>query len=317
MSDRMSNDEIRRQLREAEQAQAEALPRWREALRRTFDGSADAPTAAKAELVGVPSRRRLLTLGGSSVLGAAVLAACTKTGQPKEQLAQTGTTPTTKKADETAGRGSFTDDLTLLRSAQSIEVLAIDVYQKAIDSGLLTTAAIADAAKLFQSQHRDHAGLLDRTTRDLGGQPYTQPNPVLADSIKAKVDALQTENDVVALALSLENVASESYTYASGWLTTEDLRAAITSIGAVEARHVTVLIGAESPGQPTLQVPFAFIKTADAVKLKGDAANAVGSGPVPANQPATTTTTGKTTTTKAGGTGTTTAGGTGTTTASK
>lgn len=309
MSDHMSNDEIRRQLREADGLHREAMPRYDEALKRTFGDDAT-PAAAKAELVGVP-RRRLLTLGGSTILGAAVLAACTKTGQPKEQLAQTGTTPTTGKEGKSENPSSFTTDLTLLRTAQSIEVLAIDVYQKALDSGLLTTTAVADAARLFQSQHRDHAQLLSRTTRDLGGEPYDQANPALLKELEPTIGALDSQAAVVTLAQTLENVAAETYVYAAGVLTTEELRAAIMSIGAVESRHVTVLIGAKT-ADPLTQVPFAFIKTADAVKVPSDATNAVGSGPVPSNQP-TTTTTQATTTTKAGGTGTTVAGGTGTT----
>lgn len=310
MSDHMSNDEIRRQLREADGLHREAMPRYDEALKRTF-GDDTTPAAAKAELVGVP-RRRLLTLGGSTILGAAVLAACTKTGQPKEQLAQTGTTPTTGKDGHSENPSSFTTDLTLLRTAQSIEVLAIDVYQKALDSGLLTTTAVADAARLFQSQHRDHAQLLSRTTRDLGGEPYDQANPALVKELEPTIGALDSQAAVLKLAQTLENVAAETYVYAAGVLTTEELRAAIMSIGAVESRHVTVLIGAQTD-DPLTQVPFAFIKTADAVKVPSDATKAVGSGPVPSNQPTTTTTQATTTTKAGGGTGTTTAGGTGTT----
>ena len=318
MTDAMSNDEIRRQLREAEAAHAEAMPLADEAMKRAF-GDEGVPTEAKAELLGVPSRRRLFRLGGSAVLGAAVLAACTKTGEPKEQLAQTGTTPTTAKADPSKPAGSFTDDLTLLRTAQSIEVLAIDTYQKAIDANGLLTGALLDTIKLFQSQHRDHAGLIERTTRDLGGEPYTQPNPVLAKAIEETASAISSAADVVKLAKQLESVAAETYVYSSGLLTTEQLRAAIMSIGAVEGRHITVLIGYAQPNQPLVQVPFAFIRTADAVKLKGEASNAVGSGPVPSRQPTTTTTAAPTTTSAggSGGTGTTTAGGTGTTTATK
>lgn len=313
MTDPMSNDEIRRQLREADAAHREAMPLADEAMKQAFGDGGAVPAEAKAELLGVPSRRRLFRLGGSAVLGAAVLAACTKTGDPKEQLAQTGTTPTTAKADASKPAGSYTDDLTLLRTAQSIEVLAVDTYQKAIAANGLLTGSLLDTIKLFQSQHQDHAGLIERTTKDLGGEPYTQPNPVLSTAIQESVNGLSSSADVVKLAKQLESIAAETYVYSSGILTTEALRQAIMSIGAVEGRHITVLIGYSEPNQPLVQVPFAFIRTADAVKLKGEASKAVGPGKVPDRQPATTTTVEATTATTTGGTGTTKAGSTGTT----
>ena len=52
-------------------------------------------------------------------------------------------------ATTTAASGAD-GDVTILRTASSIEVLAVAVYQTAIDSGLVKTAAIGDAAKLFQ-----------------------------------------------------------------------------------------------------------------------------------------------------------------------
>ena len=52
-------------------------------------------------------------------------------------------------------------------------------YQTAIDSGLVKTTAIADAAKLFQSQHKEHSALFQSLTKKAGGEPpYTMPNQV-------------------------------------------------------------------------------------------------------------------------------------------
>ena len=52
-------------------------------------------------------------------------------------------------------------DLALARTAASLEKLAVDTYQTGIDSGLVTTMAIADAATLFQSHHQEHLDALN------------------------------------------------------------------------------------------------------------------------------------------------------------
>ena len=62
------------------------------------------------------------------------------------------------------------------------------------------------------------------------------------------------------LAIIVENTAAQTYTQAGGIFTTAELRAAIMSIGATEARHLTVLYGVAA-GNP---VPLPFMPTRDA-----------------------------------------------------
>src|SRR5688500_6436398 len=86
--------ELRRRLVEADQVQREVLPRWRAQLTRLF-GPGDRgrghrmPTAVRAELLGVPGRRQFLRIGGTTIAGAAVLAAC---APDHTDVAETGTT---------------------------------------------------------------------------------------------------------------------------------------------------------------------------------------------------------------------------------
>jgi len=297
-------DEIRRQLRQARRDHDAALPRWRDALRRVFDPAGGVSTPDKRAVLGIPDRRRFLMVGGVAVATSAVVAAC---GTDEEQVPVTGTLP--PKAEPGATTTTTPEqgqesDVTLLRTAQSIEVLAVDVYQKAIDSGLVTTPAIAEAAALFQAQHRDHAALVAQATIDAGGQPYDQPNTYLLETAVAPaLEVLDGEEAVVSLAYELENIATQTYVFASELLTTPTLRQAIMSIGAVEARHVSVLLAVQD--QPP--VPFAFMPRRDHIDEKGFIAQD--------EPPLTPTTRVTTTTTEAEATtGTTTAGGaTGTT----
>ena len=126
--------------------------------------------------MGVPSRRSFLTVGGATVLGSAVLVGCGKSS--KKTLAVSGTSIPEPSSTTTTAPGTKELDLTLLRTAQSIEVLAIQTYQTALDSNLLTTAGLADMIKLFQSQHTDHSGLLASATSRRGGHAVRHGQPV-------------------------------------------------------------------------------------------------------------------------------------------
>jgi hypothetical protein len=260
----LNRDELRRQLAESKKDHAESMPRFREALKQLFDPdrprSAD-DAVAKATLLGVPSRRAFLAIGGVGVASSAILVGC---GQPKapESIAQTGTTPIQPLSTTTTAPGSPANDLVMLRTSSSIEVLAIQTYQKAIESGALTTPAVKSAAELFMSQHEDHQNLLKTITSDAGGQPWTQANFYLSyELVDPTVASTKTQDQWLALATLLENTASQTYSYAGGTMTTPSLRASLMSIGATEARHLTVLYAA----QGLVPVPLSLGSTAKAI----------------------------------------------------
>ena len=88
--------------------------------------------------------------------------------------------------------------------------MAVAVYQTAIHSGLVKTAAIADAAKLFQSQHKEHSQLFQGATTKAGGTPFTSRTR-RCWAIQPTIKALKDETGVVMLAHSLETAAAETY----------------------------------------------------------------------------------------------------------
>ena len=154
------------------------------------------------------------------------------------------------------------DDVTLLRTASSIEVLAVEVYGLALDSGLLTTPAIADAAKLFQSQHREHAALFEAATTEAGGEPYTEANPYLHPQVVDTIlPSVANEADVVNLALELEDTAGGSYQVFASMFTTPELRQTIQSVGAVERRH-SIILTSVTPDTQLFTSPFGNVTLA-------------------------------------------------------
>lgn len=265
-----SRDELRRQARASQEDHVAVMSRWRRALDHIFDPDTDVSRADKAAFLGVPNRRQFLRIGGLTIAGSALLVACG--GDDDDSAGDTTTSAAGASSSTTAGGGTTSTtapagsemDLTLLRTASSIEVLAVNAYQAAIDSGLVTDAAVGAAATLFQSQHMDHGAALQAQTESLGGEAYTDPNPFLQENVVDPALAAVTDQlSVVQLALDLENAAAQTYTLAGGLLSTPTLRQIIMSIGGVEARHLAVLRGVVD-GAGVAQVPVGFMPTEDA-----------------------------------------------------
>jgi hypothetical protein len=267
-----SHDELRREARASQVDHEEALPRLRQLLSKVLERPNDLTPEQREHAVLGMSRRSALRIGGVTILGGALLAACGSDNNDAATTtaagaATTGASATTAGASTTAGAATTigtaaTADVAILRTASSIEELAVAAYQTAIDSGLVTTMAIADAAKLFQSQHKEHSGLFQSLTTKAGGEAYTMPNQVILEAIQPTIDALKDEMGVVALALELENVAAQTYQSNVATFMDPSLNAAIMSVGGVEARHAPALAGVLKQAQ----VPAAFQVVDKAVK---------------------------------------------------
>ena len=245
----LNNDEIRRQLRAVDRMNTAVVPRWREALARLV-GDDQIGANEKASFLGVPApnRRDLFKIGGASMLGVALLAAC---GSDKAEgpTATTGGTiaggtsaiqPTATTSPSTTAADSGNMDLVLARTAASLEKLAVDTYSTA--AGLITTPAVLAAATMFAGHHQMHLDALNGVITGAGGKAITEMNMAVYNAlVKPAVDAAKTETDAVMLALTLEEAAAQTYVFAGGALSTAGLRSTIMTIGGVEARHAAVL----------------------------------------------------------------------------
>ena len=230
----LNNDELRRELKDIDREHKAVTPRWASALRQIVDGDTRLTMDQKAELLGVPSpgRRQLFKLGGATIIGAAVLAAC---GDDDSSGSQTD-------GGTDGGSTDSSMDLPLARTAASLEQLAVDTYTTAAGSGLVTTKAIGDAAGLFMSHHQEHLEALNATIKGAGGAEVTEANAAVFEAlVKPALDALKDEAGVVQLALDLELAAAQTYAFAGGALSMPSLRSTIMTIGGVEARHAAVL----------------------------------------------------------------------------
>jgi len=245
----LSRDELRRATRDIAADHATSLRPFRNALTRIFEDDRVPGEVRSDVALGGLARRRFLRVGATSVAAAAVLAACgddDKGGSSAGGAAET--TSTTKKA-------ASASDLTVLRTASSLELVAVNAYDVAIKSGLVKRPAVADAAKAFMSQHKDHAAVFQSLTKKLGGEPYVNPNPAVTAQLAPRLGALKSEQDILTLALELERSAAATYLAAVGTFTELSLNEAIMSVGGVESRHAAVL--ATVLDQPAVTAAFA------------------------------------------------------------
>jgi hypothetical protein len=232
----LNRDELRRELQAIDADNDAAMPKWYDGLRRIIGGGTGLSTDDKAALLGVPApgRRQFFKVGGATIIGAAVLAACSSDDSDSDSSADDVGSTTTEGANM---------DLALARTAASLEKLAVDTYTTAAGSGLVTTKAIGDAAGLFMQHHQMHLDALNAAIKDAGGQQVTEANQAVYDAVvKPAVDALEDEAGVVQLALDLELAAAQTYAYAGGALSVPALRSTIMTIGGIEARHAAVLV---------------------------------------------------------------------------
>jgi hypothetical protein len=254
-----NHTEIDRQLRAVEREQDEAMPSWRDSLMRLLVARNDTPSEAKAQaLLGGFNRRKFLVVGGGGLAATAVLAACGDDDTPSGQGgASDGTAAAGGATTTTAAAGAGDTDVTVARTAASLELFAVSVYDTAItNAGALgIEQQVGAAAQLFKEQHQQHADAFNAAAVQLGGEEYTDPNPTAADQFADTIAGLSDQAGVLMFAHDLEEIASETYQSAVGLLSTPELRQTTMSIGGVEARHQAILAMFIDGGDPN---PYAF-----------------------------------------------------------
>lgn len=207
--------------------------------------------------------RRVFLFGTGGVVAGVVLAACGGGGS-KSTTATTG-------AAGGAGTGSgLSGDLAVAALAASLENLAVNTYQGAIDNAakLGVPPAVATFAMTAQSHHRQHAAAWNSILTGAGKPAATGVDQTVKTSV---VDpgfaAVKSVPDLAKLALGLENVAAA--TYLNGIQNALQDTGAIkvaASIQPVEMQHAAILnfVLGQYP------VPDSFAKT-DGARALSDA----------------------------------------------
>lgn len=128
-------------------------------------------------------------------------------------------------------------------NAGSAAHLAVSVYTTAaglpfIKSGNATVAAFI--AKTT-AQHTAHAEAFNAALTRAGAKTQTGPDPKYAAVVKSALPGIKTPGDVVSPAITLEDVAAQTYAKYVALASNASLRTLFGSIAPVEAMHAAVL----------------------------------------------------------------------------
>ena len=184
-------------------------------------------------------RRRFLQCSTAAIVGTAVLGACT--GSEKSN-GPPGAPPTTAKP--ASSDGAAPTDITLAKTAASIEALLIDAYKQLAASRLINSPGLQTYTSVFADHHTQHLAALNGIITTTNGQaPVSAPNPVVQDQIvRPALAAATTQDELAHLFFTLEDAIAQTYVYAAGAMSRPDLRSSMMTIGGIEARH-RVLLG--------------------------------------------------------------------------
>jgi Ferritin-like domain len=218
-------------------------------------------------------RRQLLREGGVVLSLGAVIAACGDDRGGSDDPGRVGNAPPPSSLPE-----GVVDDVVLLRTAQSLEYVVLEMLAEALDSGTLDadTTAVLERFVEDHTRHADHVGAL---IAEAGGEAYECPNRFITDRTispirEALEDTDDLARDLLYVAHALETLAAQTYQDLVGRLTSPELRKEMMVNGAEENRHSAVLAlsitgvpegyvnptitGGEAPGESEFPIPYAI-----------------------------------------------------------
>ncbi|HSV68007.1 MAG TPA: ferritin-like domain-containing protein [Mycobacteriales bacterium] len=251
----ISERELSSMTRELDTLHQETFP----AVRTMLDGL----STNLVQVTRAPAARRnfLLGVGGAVALGAA--AACSKNSGSGGGGAATSTTG----PSATAAGSPYTGDLRVVALAAALENLAVTAYQGALTmagQGKLGAVppAVATFVRTAMKQHADHSQAWNAVLSKAGKPTITGAPLTITDQQVAMLNAARSVPDVAKLALSLENAAAQTYTFAAANVSDPGGIMTAATIQPVETMHAAILyfVLGEYP------VPASFIGVDNAVK---------------------------------------------------
>jgi len=145
-------------------------------------------------------------------------------------------------------------DVGLLNYALGLEHEAIDIYQIAAETGLLTKPVLGVAVQ-FQGHHKAHRDALAATVRQLGGAPVAAKSRAYYLG-RIKQYKLRNQRDILELAYKLEGIAANEYIKAIPAFTNSALAKVAGRLVADETMHWTTY--AQALGKPLPQAGLSF-----------------------------------------------------------
>ena len=138
-----------------------------------------------------------------------------------------------------ASAAKAASDVGVIQTALALEHEGIAAYRIAGGSGLLSPGTLK-VALTFMGHHEAHRDSLAKLVREAGSMPL-EPKSDDQYIVDLKLASLRSENDVVALATTLERGAASAYIGQINAIRDPKLASLFASISADEATHWTTL----------------------------------------------------------------------------
>jgi len=134
-------------------------------------------------------------------------------------------------------------DVQILQTASSLEILAVATYEAALGLPFIMDGneVVVTFAETTMMQHDEHRKAFQAQTKALGGKKQKQPNPKYAPVVEEAKPTLQTPLDVVNLAATLEQVATETYLADLSMFSNKKSKSIMASVMGVESQHLATL----------------------------------------------------------------------------
>ena len=134
-------------------------------------------------------------------------------------------------------------DVQMLQTSSSLEVLAVATYAAALTLPFIATGnpVVKAFAEMTMKQHDEHLSAFQAMTKALNGTVQDQPNPKYAPIVEAAKAGLKEPLDVVKLAATLEQVATDTYLANCARFTDLKARTLTGTIMGVECQHLATL----------------------------------------------------------------------------
>jgi len=139
-------------------------------------------------------------------------------------------------------------DVQALQTAASIENLAVSVYTTAAGLSFIKDGNKTVAAFIAKTttQHTAHGQAFNAAATQAGGKAQTAPDPKYLAVVKKMLPSITTPADVVKLAITLEDVAAQTYTSYVSKVSDPALRKLFASVAPVEAQHRSTLLAVQA-----------------------------------------------------------------------
>lgn len=96
------------------------------------------------------------------------------------------------------------------------------------------------------AQHRAHAQAFNAAATQAGGKAQNNPDPKYAAIVKQALPSIGGPADAVKLAITLEDVAAQTYTANVSQVNDPQLRKLFASVAPVEAQHKATLLAVQA-----------------------------------------------------------------------